>query len=235
MRACANISSLVLKPGECLAIQDTIQEYLSRTDFVSSSNLRSRYYEATGARNSRDRGVGLGSVFHRLMLEEPEDFELDLPTLRDDWLAGTKRSSGYCLGQSDLHRINGAREKLNHWSEHLFSKWVKSGQAETSIYWKDELCCQWRARPDLVTQDLVVDLKTFSGKNQKRFLKSRDRNGYLIQAGLYLEALRRLNDRSIGFAFLCIDLTPPFDIRLDVLDKAQIVLAQNLICQLKNQ
>jgi hypothetical protein len=235
MSAYPDNSSLILNPGDCLAIQDTIHEYLARKEFVSSSNLRSRYYEATGVRNSGDGGAGLGSVFHRLMLEESEDFELDLPTLRKDWLVGIKSSSGYCLGQSDLHRINGAREKLNYWSKHLFSNWVKSGEAETSIYWKDELCYQWRARPDLVTKDLVVDLKTFSGKNQRRFLKSRDRNGYLIQAGLYLEALTRLKDRQFSFAFLCVDLTPPFNIRLDVLNKTQILLAQKLISQVTNR
>ncbi|MDA0237039.1 MAG: PD-(D/E)XK nuclease-like domain-containing protein [Proteobacteria bacterium] len=230
-----NISPLILKPGECLAIQDSLNDYLARTDFVSSSDLRSQYHEAKGVRSSPSRGVGAGSVFHRLMLEESEDFELDLLTLTDDWLAGANRSSGCRLDQSDLHRINEAREKLNHWSGHLFSHWINLGQVETSIYWKDEACSQWRARPDLVIQDLVVDLKTFSGKNQRRFLKSRDRHGYLIQAGLYLEALRRLNDRPLGFAFLCIDLTPPFDIRLDVLDKAQIILAQDLIYQVINQ
>ncbi|MBT6185104.1 MAG: hypothetical protein HOI07_10225 [Betaproteobacteria bacterium] len=126
-----------------------------------------------------------------------------------------------------------ARDKLNQWSGELFRDWIHSGFTERSIYWKDQADHQWRVRPDIVTKGLVIDLKTFSGNNQKRFLKSLNRNGHLIQAALYLEGIERLYGDPIGFAFLCIDLTSPYRIFLDVLDSKTLLFSKKLLANAK--
>ena len=217
-------SSLQLHPSQCVAIRDTLSEYLSRTEYVSSSNLRSGY-SCFGRKNKEipKRSI-LGAVFHRLVLEEPDGINLDVAMINNGW-------TDHRLSQSELQNIKGARDQLNQWSDKLFCDWVDLGEAETSIYWKDELGYSWRARPDMVVDDFVIDLKTFSGKNQKRFLKNQDRNGFLIQAAHYLEGLKHLHHRPFNFGFLCIDLTAPFRIRFDVLEKPQLARARDLLSE----
>jgi hypothetical protein len=168
----------------------------------------------------------LGAIFHRLVLEESDGFNLNMAEINDGW-------TNHKVSQPELQNIIGARDKLKQWSNRLFCDWIDMGSTETSIYWRDDSGHSWRARPDVIVGDLVIDLKTFSGKNQKSFLKNHSRNGFLIQAGHYLDGLKYLDDRPYRFGFLCIDLTAPFRIRFDVLDKSQIVLAKELLFQAK--
>lgn len=215
-----------LKPNECVVIKDPLSDYLARVEYVSSSNLRSAHLSTERSRKEIPRGSILGAIFHRLVLEESNGFNLDVADINNGWTHHT-------INQFELQNIKGAREKLVQWSDKLFCRWVELGDTETSIYWRDDSGNSWRARPDLIVGDLVIDLKTFSGKNQKGFLKSPNRNGFLIQAGHYLESLKYLSDRPYRFGFLCVDLTAPFRIRLDVLDELQIVLAKELLSQAK--
>ncbi|MBA4740379.1 MAG: PD-(D/E)XK nuclease-like domain-containing protein [Burkholderiales bacterium] len=215
-----------LNPNECVAIRDTLSEYLGREEYVSSSKLRSAYSSFKRRNKEISRSSILGAIFHRLVLEEPDDFNLDMTEITNGW-------TDHRLSQFDLQNIKGARNQLNQWSNKLFCDWVSLGDVETSIYWKDESGSSWRARPDIITEDFVIDLKTFSGKNQKRFLKNRDRNGFLIQAGHYLDGLKYLHHRSFNFGFLCIDLTKPFRIQLDILEEPQLVRAEELLSEAK--
>ena len=217
-------SSLQLNLNQCVAIRDTLSEYLSRKEYVSSSNLRSGFSSSGQTSKERSKRSTLGEIFHRLVLDEPDGFNLDVSVINKGW---TDRR----LSQSELQNIKGARDQLNQWSDKLFCDWVDFGQVEMSTYWKDESGYSWRARPDIVVDDFVIDLKTFSGKNQKRFLKSQNRNGFLIQAAHYLEGLKHLHSRPFKFGFLCIDLTVPYRIRLDILERSQLVRAKELLSE----
>lgn len=217
---------LQVKYNQCVAIRDTLSDYLAQVEYVSSSNLRSVYLSTERRSNKIPRRSLLGAIFHRLVLEESDGFNLDMAEINDG-------CTNHRVSQPELQNIKGARDKLKQWSNKLFCDWIDMGSTETSIYWRDDSGHSWRARPDLIVGDLVIDLKTFSGKNQKSFLKNQSRNGFLIQAGHYLDGLKYLDDRPYRFGFLCIDLTAPFRIRFDVLDTSQIVLAKELLFQAK--
>ena len=222
-----------LKSNECFAMEDTLDEYLAQVDFVSSSDLRSFRGNVGRRDGNASIRMQIGAIFHRIMLEEDEDFQISAIGMKNSCFPEPLKLFTSYLTQTDYRHLKIARDKLNQWSGELFRDWIHSGFTERSIYWKDQADYQWRVRPDIVTKGLVIDLKTFSGNNQKRFLKSLNRNGYLIQAALYLEGIERLYGDPIGFAFLCIDLTSPYRIFLDVLDSKTLLFSKKLLANAK--
>jgi exodeoxyribonuclease VIII len=93
----------------------------------------------------------------------------------------------------------------------LVKQYITGGKAEESIFWVDtdtgELC---KCRPDYMTDDYIVDVKTT--EDLDKFERSVFRYNYHVQAAHYLNGTN-LNK----FYILALSKQPPFDVEMYLL------------------
>ena len=204
-----SISSVGLACGEFVAIDDDLPIYLANFQYVSSSMLRKNFLRRNAGIRNVEPYSDSGALFHNLALQTSDRIECQCLSSKYKKFSAQKNVSS--------NNLLNALDQLRTWHDGIFYDWVDEGTLERSLYWRDEIGVRWKARPDLVTSGAIVELKTFSGRNQKRFLKHPQRQGYLIQAGLYLHAYQELFDQELDFIFICVDLNPPFKIQANSL------------------
>jgi hypothetical protein len=94
-----------------------------------------------------------------------------------------------------------------------------------SIYWTDEAGRRWKARPDCFTDAVILELKTTGDVRPRAFARTRKRFGYDLQAAHYVDAVRRLTGRTLRFAFIAVELAPPFYAWVHELSPAELARA----------
>lgn len=88
---------------------------------------------------------------------------------------------------------------------------------EISVQWQDErtqaLC---RCRPDLLTSDFIVDLKTTFDASPAAFAKTVHKYRYHVQAAYYLDGCRAhgLVADNATFLFIVVERKPPYGVAL---------------------
>ena len=86
---------------------------------------------------------------------------------------------------------------------------------ETSVQWQDprteELC---RCRPDLITPDFIVDLKTTFDASRAAFAKTVHKYRYHVQAAYYLDGCKhhQLVSEGATFLFVVVERKPPYGV-----------------------
>ena len=204
-----------LRPGDVFACDEPMTDYLTRTQFLSSSNLRKKMVRVEGEENRQTKSLHRGQLFHELMLTK------DIKPVSEVTYVG--------VHDSEQKALRLAQEALMGWSDGEWSSWTSQGICDRSIYWRDETGHRWRARPDLIIDGLIVDLKTFTSSNMRRFLKHEDRKGFLIQAGHYIDACQRAYRKTFSFSFLCLSFSNPITITLDSLSDEDVERANMLL------
>jgi len=208
-----------LRPGDVFSCDEPMTDYLTRTQFVSSSNLRKKMARVEGEENRQTKSLCRGQLFHELMLTNT------IKPVSEATYGG--------LHNREQKSLRLAQEALMGWSDGEWSSWTSQGICDRSIYWRDETGRRWRARPDLVIDGLIVDLKTFTSSNMRRFLKHEDRNGFLIQAGHYIDACQRAYRKKFSFSFLCLSFSNPITITLDSLSEEDVERANKILREAK--
>jgi len=166
----------------------------------------------------------LGNMVHCFLLEYEEFYKryFVAPKTRK----GTKAYDELVLVAGGREIIDVEEEDTLHKilkavNEHKFAKHIlKHGHAEQSIFWHDSetgvLC---KTRPDYMTQNYIVDVKTTRSASWEDFGKSIANYGYHRQAALALvgrEAISGLRDTN--FINLCIEPERPFIVSAFVMD-----------------
>jgi len=208
-----------LRPGDVFSCDEPMTDYLMRTQFLSSSNLRKNMVHVEGGENRQAKSLRRGQLFHELMLTKK--------------IKPVSESAFVGLHDRERKALQLAQEALMGWSNGKWSSWTSQGICDRSIYWQAEARRRWRARPDLVIDGLIVDLKTFSNSNMRRFLKNADRNGFLIQAGHYIDACQRAYRKKFIFSFLCLSFSNPITITVDSLSDEDVERANMLLRESK--
>lgn len=92
----------------------------------------------------------------------------------------------------------------------LHSIWneLKGGLVEQSIFWDGILNVRLRARPDIFTDDRIVDLKTTDNING--FAKSIYSYGYHRQAAMQIDGLKSIDTKERDFGFFVVEKKPPY-------------------------
>jgi hypothetical protein len=98
------------------------------------------------------------------------------------------------------------------------------GQNEKSIYWHDDetgiLC---KCRPDVLHDNMIVDLKTTSDASEKSFQYSIWKYGYHIQAAMMQDGISKILNKKIeDFIFIAVEKKAPFGIAVYILDNPSI-------------
>jgi hypothetical protein len=117
---------------------------------------------------------------------------------------------------------------------------IKDAQYEKSIYWHDPdtgiLC---KARPDILHQNMVCDLKSTLNASMREFQRSINSYGYHLQAGMIHEGLKHALGIEIwNFIFIAIEKEEPYAIAVYPLDEVAIahgiVDFKNTLMRFKN-
>jgi exodeoxyribonuclease VIII len=99
---------------------------------------------------------------------------------------------------------------------------LTGGQAEMSIF-KDHHGALCKVRPDWITEDLLVDVKTTQDASPDAFSKACWNYRYHVQAALYLDvANAAMADRFSSFVFIAIEKPAPFQVAVYVADAAMV-------------
>jgi hypothetical protein len=214
-----------------------IDEYHSEAGISSSGislilDCPKRYwYEYNHAEELSDssaKAYKLGRAFHMFCLEKHK-FEESYLLMQDKVNLTTK------VGKEAMERaISEARGRevirAEDWSNVLsmsksvceHSLWSRIGayKAEHSIYWDNHLGVRLRARPDLFTDSLIIDLKTTD--SIANFSKSIYNFGYHRQAAMQIDGLHQLDGKKRTFAFFVVEKKAPFLTACFVLDDEAI-------------
>lgn len=196
----------------------------------------------------------LGNAFHALILE-PKLFE-------DKYCIAPKVDKRTSAGKEELARFEAANfgkvllsqeqyEQIFHMSESVSNSkiaydLIKQGMHEKSAFWTDSKTdVQCKCRPDILTLDMVCDIKTSSDASYQAFQRDIYNYGYHIQAAMISDGLLSACDANIDeFIFIVIEKEPPYAVAIYCLNKESIelgrkeyqeVLDQYKDCRSKNE
>ncbi len=227
----------------CEARRETLGAYLENDTFVSSSHLRRFGRQGLVASQLHNGGTVQGSVMgealHSLVLE-PEVFAtqyLAPPETAPSRTATAAQESGphHCLDAWQWTAIHHARDALFACERFPLTTLLSEGAKELSIYWSDAADAKWKARPDCFTPEIVLELKTTGDCRSQAFARTRDRLGYDVQAAHYVEAVSRLTGREPRFAFIAVELTNPYLVRVHELDTTELAVTRSHLADLRSR
>jgi len=97
---------------------------------------------------------------------------------------------------------------------------IQNAVIECSHFWEDPhtgIMC--KARPDVLSQNYVVDLKTIANASPSYFQRAMSDHGYHIQAAMIRDAIRENGGADIKtFINICIEKTYPYQIGIYIID-----------------
>jgi hypothetical protein len=172
---------------------------------------KSVYREATPAMN-------IGSAFHTLLLE-PEKFndefiispKIDRRTTQGklDYEAFLKDSQGkIVLTDDQLEKVRTMVSQVN--SHDIVATLLDQSVFEQSIFWTDiETGIQFKARPDIWSSKMIVDLKTIQDAALFKLQRSALEYGYYLQAGMIFEACKAIGKPVEMFIILAVEKEAP--------------------------
>lgn len=168
--------------------------------------------EATPAMN-------IGSAFHTLLLE-PELFEKEYciaPKIDRRTKAGKEEYQSFLDKNTDKilltdEQYNKALIMAEHVKQHeIVTTLLDEAQFEKSIFWTDqETGLQFKTRPDIWSQKMVVDLKTTQDASPYKLQRSALEYGYYLQAGMAFEACKFIGKPFEMFVILACEKDAPF-------------------------
>jgi len=91
-------------------------------------------------------------------------------------------------------------------------KLLSEGKPEQSVFWKDADTGLWcKARPDWMSGDVVVDLKTTNDASHRSFARSCVSYGYARQAAFYCDGLHAVTgEMPSHFYFIVVEKVEPY-------------------------
>lgn len=167
--------------------------------------------EATPAMN-------VGSAFHSLLLE-PHLFEREFivaPKLDRRTAKGKEEYAEFVeLAHDKIVLTNDQYEQalgmVNHVRQHEIVKTLLDDALfEQSIFWTDkETGIQFKARPDIWSEKMIVDLKTTADASAYKLQRSALEYGYFLQAGMAYEACKAIEHPFEMFVILAAEKEAP--------------------------
>ncbi len=132
------------------------------------------------------------------------------------------RSEGrIILSQDQLDLAIKMAELVN--KHEIVTTLLDEAKFEQSIFWTDkETGLQFKARPDIWSSKVVVDLKTTEDASPHRFMSSAYSYGYYLQAGMIYEACQAIEKPFDMFVILAIEKKEPYVPSVFMMDEAAL-------------
>ena len=217
---------------------DMPAEQYHALEALSSSGIKkllrspAHYLVERTKRSEPSEAMRIGTAVHTLLLEPHREAEVvEMPALnartkdgradRDAWLA--EHAGSQAFDAETLGRIRAAVAAVRaHPGAALL---LSDGVAERSVLWRDAAeGIECRARFDWHRADGgIVDLKTARDASAAEFARAIASFGYAISAAHYWNGAEAVFNESPAFwAFVAVEVEPPFGVACYVLDAASI-------------
>lgn len=180
------------------------------------------------------QAMRMGTLVHTAVLEPHDLANLVIAPKCDrrtaagkaEWAAFEAESSGREIVSAfefeTVHAISEAVHEHDAASQAL----GMLAEVETSIFWTDEITdVECRCRPDgILTNDLIIDVKTTRGADPESFAKSIAQYRYHVQAAYYMDGFESATGRKPrGFMFIAVETEPPYLVACYVASEAMIL------------
>lgn len=161
----------------------------------------------------------IGSAFHTMLLE-PELYNKEFIVIPSIDRRTTKGKEEYALFQESvgaktiltLEQDMTIRTMAKLVSQHeIVTTLLDESVFEKSIYWTDkDTGLQFKCRPDIWSEKMIVDVKTTKDASPGLFMSSAYRFGYYLQAGMAYEACQSIGKPFDMFVILAIEKEEPY-------------------------
>lgn len=144
-----------------------------------------------------------------------------------------ERTDKPIISQADFSAVLIMREEvLRHPAAALA---LKSGKG-ASLFCEDaDTGLQLKARPDWMSGNAIVDLKTCQDASPDGFARTVAQFGYDIQAAFYLDVANVLGLSKEHFLFVCCEKEPPYCVAVYELDEESIQIGRSKYRRLLNR
>lgn len=163
--------------------------------------------------------MNIGSAFHTMLLE-PELFDSEyaiMPDINRRTKEGKEQyqqflddSQGKAILTQEQH------EKVTQMAfcvkrHEIVTTLLDEAVFEKSIYWTDnDTGIQFKARPDIWSAKMIVDLKTTADASPYKLQRSALDYGYYLQAGMFFEGCKAIGKPFDMFVILAAEKEPPY-------------------------
>lgn len=220
------------------------EDYHSRKEFISRSAImdfmKSPYhYWAKHINPNRPvmeqtPSMMLGSAFHAMMLE-PDLFRENYTLKPQKMLLkdvgreayeeykllceNLEKGNKFVLEPADYNTLVNMEAKflLNEQALQL----IRDGRIENSFFWQDEHSGLFlKARPDVLHENMIVDLKTCSDASPRAYQSEMVKYGYHVQGAMIRDAVEVIEGRRINNVInICIETKYPYAIGIYIIDE----------------
>lgn len=102
-------------------------------------------------------------------------------------------------------------------------KLIQDAIFESSFFWDDDSGLMLKSRPDVLTDNVYVDIKTCKFASSSAFQRSIVDYGYHIQAAMVVDGYKELTGKEIKACInICVEKVYPYAIGIYVIDEAAI-------------
>lgn len=207
----------------------------SRTQvlLIKKSPYHFWYENIAGLASEKEKSdaLDLGSAIHTMLLE-PELFSKTYAVMPSINRRTTKGKEQYALFTQEnsakvvltQEQYNKAYAMTHHARQHdIVNTLLEDAQFEKSIYWTDkETGLQFKVRPDIWSNKMIVDLKTTKELNPWSYVGSAYKYGYYLQCGMFFEACEAIGRPIDMFVHLVIEKEEPYVPTVFVMDEKAI-------------
>jgi hypothetical protein len=195
----------------------------SRTQvmLINKSPYHFWYENIAGLASEKEKSdaLDLGSAVHTMLLE-PELFMKTyavMPSINRRTTKGKEEYASFIQEHADKivltqEQYNKAYAMTHHVRQHdIVNTLLENALFEKSIYWTDEETgLQFKVRPDIWSNKMIVDLKTTKDLNPMSYSCSAHKYGYYLQCWMFFEACEAIGKPIDMFVHLVIEKEEPY-------------------------
>lgn len=235
-----------------------IKSYLSRSALMDYARSPYTYWakHLNPDRPNQEKNtpaINLGKAFHTMMLE-PHLFEKSFYVLPEKVLLknvgkeayeaykkaeeeGTSFKDKVVLTRNDYELLLAMQARFN--SNGRAKELIEGALYELSFFWQDEHSrLMLKARPDILHENMIVDLKTCSDASPRAYQAEMVRYGYHIQGAMIRDAVEAIEGRRINNVInICIETKYPYNMAIYIIDEFAIdegqIKYKNILLEMK--
>jgi hypothetical protein len=206
-----------------------------KADGISSSDFRLLEISALHLNKKENFSLSgnsfdFGSALHKMVLES-DDFDKEFAVAPDsprNTKAGKDEHTQFFEELEDKTAITSSEyTQIKRMSENIqviAGRLLQNGIAESSYFAKDENGIIRKCRPDYYIEKtgLVIDVKTTKDGSEYGFKKAIAEYSYHRQAAWYLDTLKLSGKKAERFAFITVEKTSPYMVRVYELEQEAI-------------
>jgi hypothetical protein len=241
----------MIKPGIYRDLSN--EDYHADKNSISRSSLRDfhrnpYYYWAMHLNPNRPiqqptDAMILGEAFHTFILEphifdnsyavEPAKvFLKDVGREQYDYYKSQceelANSNKKIISHEDLQTLTNMSISLSRDSR--FTELLTNSEIEKSLFWEDKGSgLIVKARPDVLQENMIIDLKTIADASAHSFQRSMIDGWYHVQGAMIRDAIRTLENRDISNVInICIEKKYPYCVGIYIIDEVALDYGEKL-------